>query len=105
MLNEFAEASNVGVRLNEEGIPIRSEVRGMCEILGLDPLYLANEGKLVAIAPRSGADVLLEAMKKHPMGRDSAIVGEVMEAPTGHRFCLVDPQSDEFPGDAARWEG
>lgn len=83
VLNEFADASNVGVRLNEDAVPIRSEVRGMCEILGLDPLYLANEGKLVAIAPRSGADVLLEAMKKHPMGRDSAIVGEVMEGPTG----------------------
>lgn len=82
VLNEFAEASNVGVRLNEETIPIRNEVRGMCEILGLDPLYLANEGKLVAIAPRNSADKLLEAMRGHPIGRDSAIVGEVMERPT-----------------------
>ncbi|MEM1264165.1 MAG: hydrogenase expression/formation protein HypE [Pseudomonadota bacterium] len=83
VLNEFAEASAVGIRLTEEAVPVRTEVRGMCEILGLDPLYLANEGKLVAIVPPASAEQLLATMRKHPMGRDSAIVGEVVVGPKG----------------------
>jgi len=83
VLNEFAESSNVGIALNESALPVRIEVRGMCEILGLDPLYLANEGKLVAIVPTHQANDLLNAMKNHPAGKDSAIVGEVISEHAG----------------------
>lgn len=83
VLNEFAEASGVGIRLDEESIPVRPEVRGMCEILGLDPLYLANEGKLVAIVPPGYADSLVSAMRAHPMGQYSAVIGEVTKMPAG----------------------
>ena len=83
VLNEFAQSSEVGIRLDEASIPIREEVRGVCEILGLDPLYLANEGKLVVIVPRSHAESVVSAMKSHPAGEDSCIVGEVIDSPTG----------------------
>lgn len=83
VLNEFAEASGVGIRLDEESIPVRPEVRGMCEILGLDPLYLANEGKLVAIVPPGYADSLVSVMRAHPMGQYSAVIGEVTKMPAG----------------------
>src|SRR5262245_2175034 len=78
-LNELARASRVGVELTEASLPIRPEVRGACEMLGLDPLYVANEGKLVAVAPEADAAQLLEVMRQHPMGRDAAIIGEVVE--------------------------
>ncbi|HIE55252.1 MAG TPA: hydrogenase expression/formation protein HypE, partial [Chromatiaceae bacterium] len=81
VLNEFAENSDVGIHINEAALPIRAEVRGMCEILGLDPLYLANEGKLVAIVPASQAEALLQIMQQHPAGRHSAIIGEVTTTP------------------------
>jgi len=83
VLNEFAQSSRVGIRLNESALPLQPEVRGACEILGLDPLYIANEGKLVAVVPRAGADAVLAAMRSHPAGRDAAIVGEVVEQPAG----------------------
>ncbi len=81
VLNEFAQSSNVGVRVEEQAIPLRDEVRGMCEILGLDPLYLANEGKLVAIVSARDADKLLHSMREHPAGKHSSIIGEVTETP------------------------
>ena len=81
VLNEFAETSDVGIRINEKAIPVRDEVRGMCEILGLDPLYLANEGKLVAIVPADAANTLVETMRAHPAGRHSTVIGSVDEAP------------------------
>lgn len=81
VLNEFAAASGVCIRIDEQAIPVREAVRGACEILGLDPLYLANEGKLVAIVPRERASRLLNAMRDHPAGRDAAIIGEVTETP------------------------
>ena len=83
VLNEFATASEVGIHLAEAAIPVQETVRGACEILGLDPLYLANEGKLVAIVPRESADRLVELMRTHPAGGDSAIIGEVKEDPKG----------------------
>ncbi len=83
VLNEFALASGVSMRIQESALPIREEVRGACEILGLDPLYLANEGKLVAVVPASAADSVLAAMQAHPAGRDAAIIGEVVEQPAG----------------------
>ncbi|NVJ91933.1 MAG: hydrogenase expression/formation protein HypE, partial [Methylocystaceae bacterium] len=78
-LNELAHQSGVGMVLNEDNIPIRDEVRGACEILGLDPLYVANEGKLLAICSAEDADKLLAAMRAHPLGEQSAIIGEVIE--------------------------
>ncbi len=83
VLNEFARASGVSIRLRETALPLREAVRGACEILGLDPLYLANEGKLVAVVPAPAADCVLAAMQAHPAGRDAAIIGEVVEQPAG----------------------
>ena len=81
--NEFAQSSRVAIRINEAALPLRETVRGACEILGLDPLYLANEGKLVAIVPAADAEALVEAMQAHPAGREAAIVGDVVAAPAG----------------------
>jgi hydrogenase expression/formation protein HypE len=81
VLNEFALSANVGIRLDEAALPLRDNVRGLCELLGLDPLYLANEGTLVAVAPPESADKLLAAMQAHADGREAAIVGEVFENP------------------------
>ncbi len=83
VLNEFAQSSNVAIRIHEDALPLREEVKGACEILGLDPLYLANEGKLVALVRRADADRLLAAMRAHPAGQHAAIVGEVTEEPRG----------------------
>jgi hydrogenase expression/formation protein HypE len=77
-LNELAAASRVGVRLNEGSIPVRPEVRGACEMLGLDPLYVANEGKLIAVVPANDAEALVEVMRSHPLGRNAAIIGDVV---------------------------
>jgi hydrogenase expression/formation protein HypE len=76
-LNEIAEQSRVGIELNEESILVRDDVKGACEMLGLDPLYVANEGKLVAIVASDGADTLLQAMRKHPLGKQAQIIGTV----------------------------
>jgi hydrogenase expression/formation protein HypE len=83
VLNEFADAAGVGMRVDERALPIRDEVKGMCELLGLDPLYLANEGKLVAIVPRAAADAALAALRAHPFGRAAALIGEVHDTPKG----------------------
>jgi len=77
-LNEIAAASRVGIALRERDIPLRAEVRGACELLGFDPLYVANEGKLVAIVAPEAALPVLTAMRAHPLGRDAAHVGEVV---------------------------
>jgi hydrogenase expression/formation protein HypE len=81
VLNEFARASDVCIRIDEKALPIRAEVRGICEILGIDPLYLANEGKLVAVVPASYAQVALEAMRQNEAGKDSTIIAEIFAAP------------------------
>jgi len=77
VLNEIAEASQVGIEIYENRTPIRGEVKGFCEILGLDPLYLANEGKIVCVVPREDADTALAALKSHPLGKDAAKIGDV----------------------------
>jgi len=77
-LNELAASSNVGIEIDENKIPVRDAVRGACEILGLDPLYVANEGKLVAIVPLNAAESVLSAMRAHALGREAAIIGEVV---------------------------
>ncbi|MGB5599065.1 MAG: hydrogenase expression/formation protein HypE [Thiothrix litoralis] len=83
VLNEFAERSSVDMLLKEAALPIRTPVRGMCEILGLDPLYLANEGKLVAVVPADAADAVLAAMQRIPEGYHACIIGTVEEG-DGH---------------------
>jgi hydrogenase expression/formation protein HypE len=77
-LNELARQSGVGMRIREISIPVEPAVAAACELLGLDPLYVANEGKLVAICPPSDAERLLEAMRAHPLGKEAAIIGEVV---------------------------
>ena len=87
-LNEIARQSGVGMMLQEAAIPVRPEVAAACEFLGLDPLYVANEGKLLAICPAPAAQPLLAAMRAHPLGRGAAVVGEVREDP--HRFVQME---------------
>jgi hydrogenase expression/formation protein HypE len=76
-LNEFAVQSHVGIVIEETAIPVREGVKGACELLGLDPLYVANEGKLVAIVAPGLAAKLLAAMRAHPLGSDAQIIGTV----------------------------
>lgn len=80
-LNEIALQSKVGMLIEERALPVRQEVAAACELLGLDPLYVANEGKLIAICPTEGSDALLAAMHAHPLGRDAAIIGRVIDDP------------------------
>jgi hydrogenase expression/formation protein HypE len=87
-LNEFARQSGVGIRLQEKAIPVKREVAAACELLGLDPLYVANEGKLVAICAAHDAERVLAAMRSHPLGAHAAIVGEVVEDP--HHFVQME---------------
>lgn len=82
-LNEIAESSKVGIRIDENKIPISEPVRGACEILGLDPLYVANEGKLLAFVSPSDANRILSAMKQHSLGTQSTIIGEVVSEHVG----------------------
>jgi hydrogenase expression/formation protein HypE len=82
-LNEIARQSRVGIRLAEAAIPVRPQVAAACELLGLDPLNVANEGRLVAIAAPEYADRLLAAMRAHPLGADSAVIGKVTDDPNG----------------------
>lgn len=76
-LNEIATASNVGMELKETAITVREEVRGACEVLGLDAMYVANEGRLVAIVAEFAAQNALRALQGHPLGQDAAIIGHV----------------------------
>jgi hydrogenase expression/formation protein HypE len=82
-LNEIAAQVRIGIVLRERDIPVEDEVAGACELLGFDPLYVANEGKLVAFVPRVHADAVLQAMRAHPLGRDAAAIGEVVDAHPG----------------------
>jgi hydrogenase expression/formation protein HypE len=76
-LNEIAQQSRCGFLIQEARIPVRPEVAAACELLGLDPLYVANEGKLVAVSEPGAADILLAAMRAHPLGREASVIGEV----------------------------
>jgi hydrogenase expression/formation protein HypE len=78
VLNEIAGRSNAGMLLNETAIPVHDTVRGACEVLGLDPMYVANEGKLIAVIPANVADAVLEKMRTNPLGRDARMIGEVV---------------------------
>jgi len=79
-LNEIAAQSRVGIEIDEQQVRVREEVKGACELLGLDPLYVANEGKLIAIVAPSSAAAVLKAMRAHPLGRGAEIIGSVTEA-------------------------
>ena len=82
-LNEIAEQSRVGIEVEERALPIHEQVRGACELLGLDPLYVANEGKLIAIVAPEAADALLQAMRHHPLGAEAQIIGTVKKENPG----------------------
>lgn len=83
VLNEIAFQCGVGMCLEETELPIKEAVRSACELLGLDPLYVANEGKLIAFCPAEYADKLLQCMQQHPLGKDAAIIGDVTEDANG----------------------
>lgn len=78
-LNEIASSSDVGIEIEESKIPVRPDVRAACELLGLDPLYVANEGKLIAIVPENSVEKILEAMRQHPYGKEACVIGRVVE--------------------------
>jgi hydrogenase expression/formation protein HypE len=82
-LNEIARASDVGIEINERAVPVRPAVQAACEMLGLDPLYVANEGKLVAIVPPAQSDATLATMQAHPLGTDAVCIGSVVEEHAG----------------------
>ncbi|MGH9267850.1 MAG: hydrogenase expression/formation protein HypE [Acidimicrobiales bacterium] len=81
--NELARAAEVAVVLQEAKIPVRPPVNGACEILGIDPLYVANEGKLVAVVPADQADAALATLRAHPLGAHAAVIGEIRDDPPG----------------------
>ena len=83
VVNEMAEASRVGVELEEDALPVRAEVRGFCELLGLDPLYLANEGKFVAIVPIAELDAAIAALRTHSLGARAVAIGRVTDGEPG----------------------
>lgn len=82
-LNEIAGEAKVGMIVREDAVPVKPQVRSACELLGLDPYFVANEGKLIAIVPGDAAQSALAAMQAHPLGRDAAIIGEVTDAHPG----------------------
>lgn len=83
VLNELAAASKVGIEFEESKVPVRAEVSSACEMLGLDPFYIANEGKLVAFVPEKDAEKVLDAMRNHEYGKEAAIIGRVVDEHKG----------------------
>jgi hydrogenase expression/formation protein HypE len=106
VLKEMAQASQVAIELREEDIPVRESVRGICEMLGLDPLLFANEGKVLASVPEPDAAAILEAMRSHPYGAEAAVIGKVLDGRRGevsiltplgsHRLVRM-PSGEHFP--------
>jgi hydrogenase expression/formation protein HypE len=82
-LNEIAEATGLGISINEKQIPISAKVRAACELLGLDPLYVANEGKAILVVDKKKVQKVLSLLKKHPLGRQASAIGEVVKEPAG----------------------
>ncbi|KHD37450.1 carbamoyl dehydratase HypE [Clostridium acetobutylicum] len=106
VLNEIAEASDVSVELNYENIPVSEEVKGACELLGLDPLYIANEGKLCCFVPKEYALNVIKEMKKNVLGKNAAIIGKVVEEThykvylktvVGGKRIVEMPSGEQFP--------
>jgi hydrogenase expression/formation protein HypE len=85
-LNEIAEKSEIGIEIIEDKIPLKDEVAGACELLGFDPLYLANEGKLLAFVSPERADAVLQAIQSDPCGKDAAVIGQVVDDSPGKVF-------------------
>ena len=85
ILNEIAGAADVGVLVSEDDIPVRPEVRGACELLGIDPMYVACEGRLVAVVPGDSADRAVAALRAHPLGAQAAVIGHGRRGPAGDR--------------------
>ncbi|WTL69274.1 hydrogenase expression/formation protein HypE [Streptosporangium sp. NBC_01495] len=83
IVNEIAEASRVAVVLDEDAVPVRPAVRGACELLGIDPLYVACEGRMVAVVAGDSAEAALAALRSHPLGSDAAIIGRINDDPPG----------------------
>ncbi|MCB1016229.1 MAG: hydrogenase expression/formation protein HypE [Acidimicrobiales bacterium] len=83
VVNELADAAGVAVVLDEVALPVRPAVAGACDLLGIDPLYVANEGKLLAVVPADEAEAALHTARTHPLGADAALIGEVRESPAG----------------------
>ena len=82
-LNEWAGAANIGIEIDETAIPLRDEVRGACEVLGLDPLYVANEGKVIVAVDPAYAETAISTLQAHPLGREAAIVGRITKGHPG----------------------
>jgi hydrogenase expression/formation protein HypE len=82
-LKEMAAASGVSFEIDEAALPVREPVRAICEVLGLDPLYVANEGKLLAAVPEASADTVLESMRSNPLGADARVIGRVSDGRSG----------------------
>jgi hydrogenase expression/formation protein HypE len=106
VLWEIANASGVGVVVEEGEVPIRKEVKGVCDLLGFDPYYLANEGKLVAFVPEKESKAVLKAMQKHPLGKEATIIGKVtadnagkvlLHTPIGGHRLLEPLSGEQFP--------
>ncbi len=85
-LNEIARQSQVGIRIREDRLPVKPEVAGICDLLGFDPLYVANEGKLLAFAPRDQSDAVLAVMRRSPYGKDACMIGETVVDHAGRVF-------------------
>jgi hydrogenase expression/formation protein HypE len=83
VLCELAQQHQVGIALDEAAIPVRESVLGLCELLGFDPLYVANEGKVAMVVKRTDAEQTLEAMRQHSLGNASAIIGEIVDQHPG----------------------
>ena len=81
--NELAQATNLSIILDERWLPVRPEVSGACDLLGIDPLYVANEGKFVAVVASEEADAALAALRSHPLGREASRIGEIRADPPG----------------------
>ncbi|SNZ07002.1 Hydrogenase maturation protein, carbamoyl dehydratase HypE [Persephonella hydrogeniphila] len=106
VLNEWAEQSNIGIEIEEEKIPLKDEVQGMCELLGLDPFSLANEGKLILAVPEEDAEKALEIMKSNELGKDAQIIGKaisdyrgkvILKSPYGSKRILEPPAGELLP--------
>lgn len=105
-LNEIAEAANLGISLDEEQIPIDDQVKAVSDMMGIDPLYIANEGKVMVFAPSASADQVVAEMKRHPEGKDAAIIGNVtgdhpgrvvLNTRIGTRRLIDMPTGDQLP--------
>jgi hydrogenase expression/formation protein HypE len=82
-LNEIAQASQVGIQIDETKLPVNLAVRSACELLGMDPVFVANEGKLIAIVSPDSAEAVFEALRQHPLGTRAAVIGRVVEQHPG----------------------